>query len=103
MDLSPETQVLVHNFTSLKNLENEVPNACYESLLKIAEWGINSVAPGLTRRGKKDLQDIAITALYEKLDELENGEHMAKRLWTIARNKTNDFIDSYAFKHSIPL
>ena len=63
----------------------------------------NSVAPGLTPKEKKYLQDIAITALYEKLDELENGEHMAKRLWTIARNKTIDFINSYEFKHSIPL
>jgi RNA polymerase sigma factor (sigma-70 family) len=103
MDLSPETQVLVDNFPSLKNLDNEVPDACWRSLLKIAEWGINSAAPGLTIDGKKELLDLAISALYEKLDELENGKHMAKRLWMIARNKTTDYIKRYEFKNTCSL
>lgn len=92
--------MLVDNFPRLKNRDNEVPDACYKSFLKIAERGINAAAPGLKSKQKKDLQDLAISALYEKLDELENGEHMAKQLWTIARNKTIDFINSYEFKNS---
>lgn len=102
-DLPPDTQLLVDNFPRLMKRDNEVPDACYESLLKIAERGINSVAPGLTIDEKKDLQHIAISALYEKLDKLKNGEHMANRLWLIANSKTKDYINRYEFKNSCSL
>jgi RNA polymerase sigma factor (sigma-70 family) len=102
-DLSPETQVLVDNFVILKNRDNEVPAACWQSLLRIAEWGINSAAPGLTIDQKKERQDLAITELYKGLASLKDGEHMANRLRLIAKRKAIDLIKSYAFKNTYSL
>ena len=104
---SSETRKIMERFPLLKRREREAWDECMSSLMRIAERGIITAVRDagkvrneeieLTVDQKQELQDKAVHDLYKSFDALENGEHMAGRLWLIAKNRTTDWIRSYAF------